>query len=129
MEKQKLNPERLRTELARFHGSTRLYRLPTTNGRHTEGIGHLAERADCYWLVQDVCTIAFGLMQRSSFVTVDFVRFSEAERKRTGFEASVKYTDGNGTLLQQQSYLMADFPFDNFRFFYVNGTLMLPGEY
>ncbi len=129
MQKEETDLEKLKTELARFQGSTQLYRLSTTEGRYTEGVEHLAEHTNCYWLVQDACIIALELMQRTSFVTVDFIRLSETEQKRTGFEASIKYTDGNGTLLQEQRYLMADFPFTEFRLFYVNGTLMLPGEY
>ncbi len=129
MEKQDLDVQRLRAELSQFHESIEFYRLPPTASRYTEGVRHLAERADCHWLVQDACIIALGLMQRKSFVTVDFLRLSETEQKRTGFEASIRYTDGNGTLLQVQKYLLADFPFDTFRLFYVHRILMLPGEY
>ena len=39
------------------------------------------------------------------------------------------YTDGNDTVLEKQYYRVTDFPLDELRLFFVNDTLMLPGEY
>ncbi|WP_346210695.1 DUF6876 family protein, partial [Gelidibacter algens] len=37
--------------------------------------------------------------------------------------------DGNDTVLEKQGYRATDFPLDELRLFFVNDTLMLPGEY
>ncbi len=90
---------------------------------------YLANAADCYWLITDVSVIAKSLMEKSYFITIDFNRLPSAEQDYSGHEAELIYSDGNGNIFETHRYNVTDFPLDELRLFFVDGTLMLPGEY
>jgi hypothetical protein len=89
----------------------------------------LADNAECFWLVTDASVIAKSLMNKSYFVTVDFKRLSEKEREESQCEALINYSDGNGHIFETHKYHVTDFPLDELRLFFIDGTLMLPSEY
>lgn len=119
----------IREPLALFKGTERFYTFPLCKTRFTDGIKYLAEAANCYWLVTDTSIMAKSLKDRSEFVTIDFKRFQKEEQTNRGYEAEITYGDGNNTILIRQQYHITDFPMDDLRMFFVNDTLMLPGEY
>ncbi len=127
--KEHISNMELRQRLERFGRSTYYYRFSDIASCYSEGVDFLADTIGCHWLVADASTIGCSLMGKTDRVDVEFVRASDVERKRTGFDATVSYTDKNGKLLQRQSYLSADFPFDRFKLIYVHRILMLPSEY
>ncbi|NKI28308.1 hypothetical protein SAMN04487911_12818 [Arenibacter nanhaiticus] len=119
----------LKEGLAQFSGSEMLYQIPLLKTKFTEGIKYLAKAGECYWLVTDVSVIANSLMNRSRFITIDFRKYSGEEKEALGYEATIDYSDGNGIIFETHSYHSTDFPLDRLRLFFVENTLMLPGEY
>ena len=115
--------------LQHFHGSEMFYSIPLIRTRFTDGLKYLASVADCFWLITDTSVIAKSLMNRSEFITIDFMRLQEDKQDYSGFEAEIIYSDGNNNILTKQGYRATDFPLDELRLFFVNDTLMLPSEY
>lgn len=125
----KVQVNEIREGLQHFHGSEMIYKIALTQTRYTEGIKYLADAAECYWLITDASIIAKCLMDRSSFITVDFKRLSEEKQVYSGYEAEIIYGDGNDNILESCRYRVTDFPLDELRLYFVNNTLMLPSEY
>lgn len=124
-----ISQSQLRSNLETFTGTETFYRIPLLNTRFTDGIKYLAETADCYWLVTDVSVIAKSLMDRSYFVTIDFKKLSGEMQDAMGYEAIIEYGDGNGNVLETHRYHSTDFPLDELRLFFTDGTLLLPREH
>ncbi|MGC1633480.1 MAG: DUF6876 family protein [Gelidibacter sp.] len=125
--KSKMNE--IKEGLQHFHGTEVFYQIPLLRTRFTDGLKYLANVAHCFWLITDTSVIAKSLMDRSTFVTIDFKRLSREEQEISGYEAEIIYTDGNAIILEKHGYRATDFPLDELRLFFVNDTLMLPGEY
>ena len=125
----KTQVNKIKAELQHFNGSETFYKIPLIGTRFTDGIKYLADAAECFWLVTDASVIAKSLMNKSYFVTVDFKRLSEKEREESQCEALINYSDGNGHIFETHKYQVTDFPLDELRLFFVDGTLMLPSEY
>jgi len=119
----------LEQNLQQYSGSERFYSIPLIRSRYTEGIKYLAEVANCYWLITDASVIAKSLMDKSYFITIDFERLSKEEQDAFGCEAKIVYSDGNDNLFEVHRYNVTDFPLQQLRLFFVDGCLMLPGEY
>ncbi|MCG2462515.1 hypothetical protein K8352_17270 [Flavobacteriaceae bacterium F89] len=100
-----------------------------TGTRYTDGLKFLANTAECYWLITDTSIIAKNLMDRSSFITIDFKRLLVEIQDSTGYEAEIVYGDDNDNILESYRYRVTDFPLDEIRLFFINDTLMLPNEY
>jgi hypothetical protein len=115
--------------LQHFHGTEMFYQIPLLRTRFTDGLKYLANVAECFWLITDASVIAKSLSNRSHFITIDFRRLSEKEQFEMQCEATIKYSDGNDTVLETHRYNVTDFPLDELRLYFVNDTLMLPSEY
>lgn len=124
-----MNAEELTSQLAAFTGTESFYKIPLLNTVITDGIQYLANKANCFWLVTDASVIAKSLLNRSSFITVDFKKLSAEKQKVLGYAAVIEYSDGNDTILETQKYHLTDFPLETIRLFFTNNTLMLPSEY
>lgn len=124
-----MDPKRLEFDLDSFHGSETIYKIPLLGTFYTEGIKYLAETAECFWLVTDVSVIAKSLMDRSPFITIDIQTISGKERESIGYGAIIRYSDGNDHIMETQKYHLTDFPLERLRLYFVNDTLLLPGEY
>ncbi len=124
-----MNPQELKARLAAFSGTESFYKIPLLNTVITDGIQYLANKANCFWLVTDASVVAKSLMNRSSFITVDFKKLSTKKQKVLGYAAVIEYSDGNDTILETQKYHLTDFPLETIRLFFTNNTLMLPSEY
>lgn len=125
----KTQVNKIKTELQHFIGSETFYKIPLIGTKFTDGIKYLADAAECFWLVTDASVIAKSLMNKSYFVTIDFRRLSEKEREESQCEALINYSDGNGHIFETHKYHVTDFPLDELRLFFIDGTLMLPREY
>jgi hypothetical protein len=125
----KTQVNKIKAELQYFIGSESFYKIPLIGTRFTDGIKYLADAAECFWLVTDASVIAKSLMSKSYFITVDFKRLSETEREESQCEALINYSDGNGHIFETHRYHVTDFPLDELRLFFIDGTLMLPSEY
>ncbi len=120
MEKE-LNPIELRENLARFSGTEHIYRECIGDFLYTDGIKYMAEQCGAYWLLTDAGTRSKALMERSPFVKI--VITCDEER------AMVEYTDGNGGTLHENHYLCPNFPLQVLTMYFMDNTLLLPGEY
>ena len=119
----------IRQQLQGFCGTEKFYNIAMLKTRYTDGIKFLAETTNCFWLVTDVSIIAKSLIHKSYFITIDFKRFSQKEQQDKCKEAEITYSAGNDTILFKQAYYITDFPLNELRLFFVENTLMLPGEY
>ncbi|WP_165733693.1 DUF6876 family protein [Polaribacter sp. 20A6] len=119
----------LKHDLQLFSGSENIYSLPILGTKYTEGILYLVNKANCFWLLLDASGIAKSLLDKSYFITIDFKRLNKENQETTGKEATINYGDGNDTILESHSYNYTDFPLDELRLFFIDGTLMLPSEY
>ena len=120
---------KIKEELQHFCGTEMFFKIPLIGTRFTDGLKYLAEEAQCFWLITDASVIAKSLSNKSHFITIDFKRLSAIEREEKQCEAIINYSDGNGNLYETHRYKITDFPLDELRLFFVNDTLMLPGEY
>ncbi len=118
----------IKERLQYFTGTEMFYQIPLLRTRFTDGLKYLSEVAECFWLITDTSVIAKSLMNRSEFITIDFKRMSEEKQDFSGYEAEIIYSDGNDNILEKHGYRATDFPLDELRLFFVNGTLMLPSE-
>ncbi len=125
----RISQAELRNNLATFTGTETFYKIPLLNTHFTDGIKYLADTANCFWLVTDTSVIAKSLLNRSSFITIDFKKLSEDVQDALGYEALIEYSDGNGNVFETHNYRSTDFPLDAIRLFFVDGTLLLPSEY
>lgn len=116
-------------ELERFIGSEIVYQIPILKTRFTAGIKYLMQVAECFWLVLDSSTIGKSLMDKSRFICIDYSKCSKKENENSGHAALIEYTDGNGNILETNKYNFTDFPLDQIRLYFIDGTLMLTSEY
>lgn len=119
----------LKQELQQFSGSQTIYSLPLFGTKYTEGILHLVNKANCFWLLTDTSIMAKSLLNKSYFITIDFKRLDVEKQDILGKEAVINYGDGNDNILESHLYDFTDFPLDELRLFFVDGTLLLPSEY
>ncbi|MFS4467492.1 DUF6876 family protein [Maribacter sp. 2210JD10-5] len=112
-----------------FGGTNFFYQIPLIRTRFTDGLKYLADVAECFWLITDTSVIAKSLMNRSSFITIDFKRFSEEKQDFLGYEVEIVYSDGDGNVFEKHRYNDTDFPLEELRLFFTDDTLMLPSEY
>ncbi len=125
--KDKVN--KIKEELQYFSGTETFFKIPLIGTRFTDGIKYLANVAECFWLITDASVIAKSLANKNHFITIDFKRLSKKEREEEQCEAIINYSDGNGNIYETHRYNITDFPLDELRLFFVDNTLMLPGEY
>lgn len=111
----------LEDELSGFTGTTQYHRN-FTGLLYTDGVAYLAERAECYWLIDlvgsyqaDVRNVPFQLWElrvsedRSAIATM---------REDTGQPAVV-----------EQRIEYTDFPLDEFSFYCIQNVMLLKSEY
>jgi len=89
----------------------------------TDGIKEVADKEECYWLIDVV----------ASYSTVKFKEtnpFQVWQLKRIkGNKFKVSCEDGNENILITQNIPFSDFKYDEIKMFLVDGILMLPSEY
>ena len=124
-----LQGNEIEENLQRFNGSETLYTFPLIRTCYTEGMKYLATAAGAHWLITDTSVVAKSLMDKSPFITVDFKRLPKGGHDYSGYLAVIDYSDGNGNVFETHRYNVTDFPLEELRMFFVDGTLMLPGEY
>ena len=115
-------PEQLEHELADFYGSEVMYRHGLNrNVVYTEGVQYLAERVGAYWLLDILVTEPAILGQARSFAAITLTVKDE--------KAVLSVTDGNDNQVYERRIDYTDFPAGEWKFFFTDGVLMLPGEY
>lgn len=117
--------DELENELAQFTGSLTVTRYSPLFPWLviTEGVSHLARRAECFWLLDAIATHLHMVQRDESFVAIHF--------KDT---TKLTVEDGNGSVYLEQVFEWTTFPFEDFTFFagrneFGGWTLMLTTEY
>ena len=111
----------LETELAQFHGTTRYYRN-FTGLLYTDGVNHLAERAECYWLIDLVGSYQPKLRN----VPFQLWRIKVREDK----SSLVTMVEDTGQPVKiKQEIPFTDFPLRDFKFFCIDNVMLLKSEY
>lgn len=101
-------------------GTEHYYLMKPLKQKYTDGVKEVAEKADAFWLIGDICVILTAL-KRTSFTSIKLT----VKNKK----AILLFTDGNFGKVYEQKYKYTDFPEGEWIFFYVDGVLMLSTEY
>lgn len=120
-------------ELSQFTGTQRYYR--THGGLYTDGIHHLIEKYNCYWLMQDIFIyLCSASSLREEDITVWSLQRVMKVDKDSGAVLERKdifilsCEDGNGNVLFSQAIPFSDFEGDSIKLYFENGVLYLPSE-
>lgn len=120
-----IDVEELERNLGRFHGSEEVF-LIHRNPKVlvTEGVKFLAEKAECYWLIDIVYSCQFNQkVKKEPFQTYELTVDIE-----TG-KADIFVHDGNNNSLYEQHIPITTFPLPKQTLYFQNDVLMLPSEY
>lgn len=120
----KMNETQLQQALKHFTGTETWFRHdPYRMFTYTEGVQFLAEKAEAYWLVNEI----FGS------------QFESADVKRARFQVWILTTDKNRGILTcedgnekpvfKKFIPFTDFPMQEIRLFFTDSVLLLPSEY
>ncbi len=115
--------EEILNEIFQFHGTSKYWKHWTNLLVYTDGVKHLAERAEAYWLIDAI----------ASYQTVPKVR-------RTWFQFWFLTTENQQGLLEMvedegvppmvsQKIEYTDFPISKIHLYLTEKVLMLPNEY
>jgi hypothetical protein len=118
-------------ELRQFTGSEQLFRHGINrNLVYTEGVQYLAEKAECYWLIDEIATIVFPYLLKRHYDEFYLIKFLVTE-----YNAVITVEDGNNKLYANHRVKFTDFPISGIPIkFYLCASdgyycLMLPSEY
>ncbi len=89
----------------------------------TDGCHYLAEKAQCYWLVDLIMSYQHRKDIADTLLQVWILK------KQEDNTWTVHCTDGNYTVLARQDIEHSDFPLDEIKLWYADSVLMLPSEY
>lgn len=112
-------------DLTQFTGTDNYYRHASVRGvLYTDGARFLADRAGAYWLLDE---IAFA--QRHRRVAAEAFQNWRLLIERAKGVGSLTCDDGNGAIVYRKRIPYTDFPLPEVALFFVDGVIMLPGEY
>ena len=114
----------LLSELRQFTGTTQWYRHSLfPNFLYTDGIAYLAEQAGAYWLIDAIFSYQIDpKIHKHEYQTWKIL--VNVQR-----QALIIGDDGNGNIIGEFSIPYTDFPFTEFKIWFVNNVLLLPTEY
>jgi len=112
----------LKDALRQFTGTENWYRHPLGNMLYTDGVQYFAEAAGCYWFLDIVATELMEIQNGGE-------HFVFIEMDVQDGEADLRATDGNDRELWSRHIKFTDCPTGQWRFYLVDGVLLLPSEY
>jgi len=113
--------EQLRSELSAFTG-TEQYFKHWLGFRFTDGVKYLAEKSDCFWLLD-----AIGSYQHK-VRNVSFQLWTLRVNEDSSAILEMK-EDTNEPVIVKQEIPYTDFPMKELKLYYIDGVLLLPSEY
>lgn len=117
----------LKDELKNFYGSEKFYQY-SYGTVLTEGIKYFADRAEAFWLLDDIVLNARCVKELKHEEFIVAKTYSAKDFGKTG--VIVKYEDGNNNVLIENWYPDSKLPDDEeFIIWFVDNTLLLPSEY
>ena len=106
-----------------FSGTEHLYRHQLSGFVYTDGVAHLAEKYECYWLIDAVLSHQLdGRVSEEDFQVWKLKRL-------TNFQFILVCEDGNDNVITKQEIPFSDFTADEVTLYFVDETLLLPSEY
>lgn len=125
-----MNKSDLEFELSQFIGTENYYRFNSLkrNDVLTDGTMHLADQANCFWLMDEVSE----LIRRPQITDAVSGLLVAKIKKSKNDSAVIEIQDGNYNKLTSKKIEFTDFVFDEFSFFVSKGDLnvyMLKSEY
>ena len=121
---QRFSPSENAHDLKQFSGTEEWYKnVSMPHLLYTEGVKHLFESRNCYWLGNLIAGIHLfnRVIKPEDFVT--------CELTTEGSEGMLTFTDGNDNVLHEEKIPFTDFPDKGVTIWLVNDVLMLPSEY
>lgn len=111
----------LEEDLRQFIGTTMYHRLTILPLNCTDGVAYFAQKAEAYWLVDEIAlTYYYKGLKDNQFIVI------KVEAKDN--KADVEYSDGNDKVLHKEHYDFTDLD-GSYKFYLTNNVLMLPMEY
>jgi hypothetical protein len=110
-------------ELKQFSGTESYYRHSFGTITYTDGIKYLAEKAECYWLIDIVASYQIDKRVKAEPFQVFQLKVNE------DCTATVTISDGNDNVLAVQKLEFTDFPMKEMTLWCVGKVLLLPSEY
>lgn len=121
-EAEKLRDE-IRKELAFFTGSEEFYKA-YPKVLITEGVKFLADRAECYWIIDLIFSYqSIKKIKDEAFQVYD-LKVNLEEKS-----AIMVCTDGNENILYEQRIPFTTFPIESIKLYFTNEVVLLPSEY
>ena len=120
-----MDAEELRQALSNFTGSETVYRHNLNrNILYTEGVQYFAQHAGggAYWLLDILATEPEILKQQREFASITLT-------VNDNTHADIVVTDGNDKTVFQRHIGFTTCPQGAWKFFMINGTILLPSEY
>ena len=113
--------EKLKVELSSFTGTEYYYRH-FTGLKFTDGIKYLADKTDCYWLI-DLIGSYQNLLKEIPF------QVWTVKVNKGGYAVVTCREDTNEPVIVKQEIEYTDFPLSEFECYCIDGVLILKSEY
>ena len=115
-----ISADQLAQDLRHFTGSMDLYKQPDFLGGllYTEGVQHFCEKAGAYWFL-DIIGTEIHKQYDEGFISLDV----------KDDKGTITVTDGNEEVYYTRKIDYTDAPEGDWKFWYMNDTLLLPSEY
>jgi len=110
-------------DLAQFTG-TECWHRHWLGKVYTDGVRYVAENAGAYWLIDEIL-IAQSRRKTKAEPFQHWVLKVDPEHKR----GTLVCDDGNNNVIFTKKIEFTDFCLSEIRFYYTDGTLLLPSEY
>ena len=116
-----MKKEEFKNDLAQFTGTFQYHKLTLLPLLATDGVEYFADKAEAFWLINDIATITCLKLKNEPFIVV--------KAKSENNKAVVEYEDGDYNPLFKQKYDYTDLIPGEWKFFVYNNVIMLPSEY
>lgn len=120
-----ISADQLAQDLRHFTGSMDLYKQPDFLGGllYTEGVQHFCEKAGAYWFL-DIISTEIHCGHPDERLYDAFITLTVADN-----QAYITATDGDDNVYYTRKVDYTDAPEGDWKFWYMNDTLLLPSEY
>lgn len=115
----------LEKELSGFIGTENYYQTNLFGVKYTDGVKHMAEICNAYWLITAIASHQYRAQCRQHN---DFQCWKLTVNVEAG-TAELTCDDGNDFEFIKQFIEFTDFPAEEIKFYLCHGVLMLPSEY
>lgn len=116
-----ITSQELQVLLSNHYGTSNHFRHSFTKMLYTDGVKAFAENAEAYWFLDIISTEVLQKQSVEEFINV-VLKVSEK------LSAVITADDGNGNVFWTKRVPYTDCPEGDWKFYLVNGVLILPSE-